>query len=147
MYHLIYTSHAVAPLSQHELIDLLAECREFNKKHHVTGMLLYLRGKFIQVLEGEKEVIIGLYEGIRSDPRHERVMTIIEGNSPVRFFKNWSMGFKQLTNTEFAHITSFKDIDRFFKKEGLGDDGSLLMTFLKLFYKKNIVDYSELPGA
>ena len=119
MYHLIYTSHAVSPLSQHELIDLLAESRTFNAANHITGMLLYLRGKFIQVLEGEKKVVTELYERIQVDPRHEKVMTVIEGNSPIRFFKNWSMGFKQLTPDEFSHITSYKDIDRFFRKEGL----------------------------
>ncbi|MBL7844563.1 MAG: BLUF domain-containing protein [Cyclobacteriaceae bacterium] len=145
MYHLVYTSHATHPLTPEDLIELLRESRANNKACHITGMLLYLNGKFIQILEGKKEDVIRIYANICLDKRHHRVIMIMEGNSPNRIFNDWSMGFKMLSHSEFEDITGFKDIDHFFNENKAKDKGNLLYTFLTLFYKKNIVDYAELP--
>jgi hypothetical protein len=146
MYHLVYTSHARAPYTQEDLIDLLRQSRNYNVQHNITGMLLYLNGKFIQVLEGDKEEVVALYERICQNPRHLRVMKVMEGNSRARLFKDWSMGFKQLTDEDFKTITGYTDIDAFFSEDRVYSKGNLLMTFLTLFYKKNITDYAELPS-
>jgi len=145
MYHLVYTSHAVEPLNQKELVDLLRESRTFNRQHHITGMLLYLNGKFIQILEGKKDDVQKIYQKITQDKRHHRVIMIMEGNSPGRVFHDWSMGFKMLSYTEFEKITGYKDIDHFFEENKAKNKGNLLLTFLTLFYMKNVVDFAELP--
>lgn len=145
MYHLVYTSHAVNQLSEQELLQLLKQSRDFNKSKSITGMLLYLQGKFIQVLEGDEMEVKKLYAGIVADPRHTRVNLIEEGHSPVRIFKDWSMGFKRLTPHD-AHELGFRDIDKFFHEKEKHQDTSLLMVFLRLFYNKNITDYPE-PSA
>ncbi len=106
-------------------------------------MLLYLEGKFIQVLEGKKQEVKKLYDNIVKDTRHKRVIVVMEGNSSKRIFNGWSMGFKKLSHTEFINLTAFHDIDIFFQKQELQENSHLLLVFLKLFYKKNIVDYSE----
>lgn len=142
MYHLVYTSHAVKPFTEVELLGLLKESRAFNKPRAITGMLLYLQGKFIQVLEGDEKEVKELYSRIAADPRHHRVALISEGHSPTHLFKDWSMGFKRLT-FEDADALGFRDIDQFFSGKEVKKDTSLLMTFLKLFYKKNMVDYAE----
>ncbi len=146
MYHLIYTSHATTPSSEAELIQLLEECRAFNKENNISGILLYLQGKYIQVLEGNKVEVNALYSRIEKDPRHKRVTKVIEGNSPQRIFKGWSMGFKKLTHEEFSSLSGFQDIDSFFSKQKLTEHSSLVLVFLKLFYEKNIVDYPEFAG-
>jgi hypothetical protein len=146
MYHLIYTSHATKALYQDELIALLKECRIFNERAKITGMLLHLNGKFIQVLEGKKGAVLDLFARINLDPRHRRVTKIMEGTSASRIFKDWTMGFKMLSDKEFKDITGFRDIDIFFHDQGIEQKGNLLMTFLTLFYNKNIADYAELPN-
>ena len=143
MYHLVYTSHATAPFSQADLLHLLVQSRTHNAEKSITGMLLYLEGKFIQVLEGRKNEVTKRYDKIRNDQRHKRVTTVVEGNSPSRVFVNWSMGFKTLSNVEFEKVTGFKDIDVYFEHGEKIEDGHLLLVLLKLFYEKNIVDYSE----
>jgi len=143
MYHLVYTSHAVEPFSQEELIDLLRESRSVNRQYHITGMLLYLNGKFIQILEGNRDDVQKIYQKILQDKRHQRVIMIMEGNSPGRVFHNWSMGFKMLSHKEFEKITGFKDIDHFFEENKAKNTGNLLLTFLTLFYNKNITDYAD----
>jgi hypothetical protein len=143
MFHLVYTSHSTQQFSEADLILLLTQCRDSNKLNGITGMLLYLQGKFIQVLEGKKTTVETLYSTIKKDPRHTRIITVIRGTSPHRLFSGWTMGFKKLSFEEAHHLSGFRDIDVFFKHP-ITEDSNLLLVFLGLFYKKNIVDYAEL---
>lgn len=143
MYHLVYTSVAIAPFSEADLIHLLEQSRNANKKTDVTGILLYIQGKFIQVLEGEKSVVSKLYTKIVGDSRHKKVTIVIEGESKERMFKGWSMGFKKLGSQQVESLSGFSDIDEFFSSKSDNDHTNLVLVFLKLFYKKNMVDYPE----
>ena len=140
MYHLVYTSYARDSFREVELIQLLEQSRMYNRQKNITGLLLYLNHVFIQVLEGKKSVVKALYQAIEKDPRHEKVRIVIEGTSPHRLFKDWSMGFKKLSTEEFKNLSGAKDIDTLFTKQEDPEQGNLVMTFLKLFYDKNIVD-------
>lgn len=144
MYHLVYTSHATKEFSEYDLIQLLTESRSLNKQNNITGMLLYLNGKFIQVLEGDQPAVEDIYSKIKKDPRHSRIITVIQGNSLGRIFSGWTMGFKRISIDDARKLSGYHDIDIFFKKQLVKEDGNLLLVFLGLFYKKNIVDYAEL---
>jgi hypothetical protein len=143
MYHLVYLSYATNPLSEHELIDILKTSRINNKKNNITGMLVFLREKFIQALEGEQEMVRSVYQEIKEDPRHRKVTMVLEGNSEHRIFKDWSMGFKKIDNHQFKKLSGFKDPEDFFKAQSITDASPAVMIFLSLFYKKNINDYPE----
>lgn len=144
MYHLVYTSPATNPFGESDLISLLKECREFNRRNEITGMLLYIQGKFIQVLEGNREAVLQLFERISADPRHQRVAVIMEGESPTRIFKDWSMGFRRLTEQEAIHLSGFRDIDHFFARKRINEESNVLLVFLKLFYNKNMVEFADI---
>lgn len=143
MYHLVYTSHATRPFSEDELIALLRECRDFNRAHGITGMLLYIQGKFIQVLEGPQQEVTSLFDLIARDSRHQRVTVVLEGDSEHRHFKDWSMGFRRLTPHEARQLGGFEDIDHFFARKRVTDKSNLLLVFLKLFYNKNMAEFVE----
>ncbi len=143
MYHLVYTSVAVSPFSEADLVQLLEQSRNSNKTTDITGILLYIQGKFIQVLEGEKTAVNKLYTKIVGDGRHKKVTIVIEGDSKERMFKGWSMGFKKLGSQQFESFSGFSDIDEFFTNKSDNDHTNLVLVFLKLFYKKNMVDYPE----
>ncbi len=144
MYHLIYISHAVQPFTEKELIALLDISRKNNKQLGITGMLLYLNEKFIQVLEGKRETVKELINKIEKDPRHKRLSVLLEGNTRARIFHNWSMGFKHLQHHDFTKLSGFTDMDQFFHEHTVTNDSSSLLIFLKLFYDKNMVDHPEL---
>lgn len=143
MFHLVYTSHAVKPLTEPELLELLRQSRDRNKKFNISGILLYVQGKFMQVLEGKKSYVDEIFHSIQNDARHTRVTVVLEGNSPKRIFKGWSMGFKKLSDKDFVNASGFTDIDVFFSEHKMKENSSLLLVFLKLFYRKNMVDYPE----
>ena len=146
MYHLVYVSHAAQAFHEADLLAILNESRANNKKNEITGMLLYLQERFIQVLEGDEKVVNELYEEIRKDPRHKKVTLILEGNSPHRLFKDWSMGFKKISESDFTKLSGFTDIEKFFAVPPTDSKGSAVMIFLNLFYKKNFVDYPEVTS-
>lgn len=107
MYHLIYVSSAVKELSEDELLDLLEEARARNLRQGVTGMLLYLGGNFIQVLEGEQEDVEDIYRSIAQDSRHSGLIVIEQEEISGRSFPDWSMGFKYLSKLDRANLPGY----------------------------------------
>ena len=95
MYHLIYRSHAPAPLDTAHLACLLADARTFNQRHDMTGLLLYSPNEqFLQVLEGDEQTVRAVYYGpIAAVRRHRDCVVLSEGPWPRRSFPTWSMGF------------------------------------------------------
>ena len=98
MYHLIYASSAAKALTQRQLDDLLTKVRQNNIKLDITGMLIYTGGHFIQVLEGEEDMVKKLYNSIRKDTRHKDVIVIYEGELAERQFANRELDFRVLHN-------------------------------------------------
>lgn len=135
-YYLMYVSYAVEPFTDKKLTDLLKVSLSNNVKSDVTGMLLYIDGKFIQVLEGGKEAVNGLFEKIRQDPRHKKVNVIIEGKSEKRNFRDWHMSFKSFTTKEFRKASGYHDLETFFAENPVTDESHVTYIFLKLFYNK-----------
>jgi len=90
---MIYLSTAVKPMNYDELSALLQQCRDNNHKRGITGMLLYQSGIFMQMLEGDKQVVLDLYDDIKKDDRHTGFHTVLAGDIKERNFEDWSMGF------------------------------------------------------
>ena len=108
--HLLYVSSATSLLEDPDLEHLLMQSRNRNKKQNVTGMLLYLHGSFIQVLEGEEKDVEDIYADIIRDVRNSGNIVLIRESITNRDFPNWSMGFKRLSEkdkTELPGYTNF----------------------------------------
>lgn len=142
MYYLIYVSYATSKPDS-EVLKGIAEVSHLNNiKRDVSGMLIYLDGKFLQILEGEKDTVLTLYNKILRDPRHEKVRILIEGDLQKRNFKNWAMGFKMLNKHDFQSMSGLTDLDDFFKSKEVGEDSHVALIFLRLFYQKNNRDFA-----
>jgi hypothetical protein len=96
LYTAVYVSSAVGAWSTDRLTALLEQSREKNTALGVTGVLLHRDGTFMQVLEGEEDVVRPLYNVIAHDPRHADVVNVWSSLSPHRRFGDWSMGFRDL---------------------------------------------------
>ena len=108
MYYLIYLSSAVKPMNYDELSALLKQCRNNNLRLGVTGMLLYQKGTFMQMLEGEKQVVIDLYDDIKKDERHTGFHIVLTGDIEERNFEDWSMGFYNMDKAgEFPEYSDY----------------------------------------
>ena len=92
---LLYCSVSVAPkLTDEDLNHILASARRRNLAEDITGMLIYHRGEFVQILEGENKSVANVYEKfIGSDLRHTAINKVQENTISHRSFHEWSMGF------------------------------------------------------
>ena len=107
IYYLVYNSIATRPMTDDDLTAILEGARKFNAMSKVTGMLLYKSGRFLQVLEGDEDVVGALYEKIRRDSRHDDAQVLVTGQQSIRQFPNWSMGFTNLSNLAEQDIPGF----------------------------------------
>jgi hypothetical protein len=95
---LVYNSSAAVPFSEGDLLELLKRSRENNTAKAITGLLLFKREKFMQVLEGDESPVQDLLSRIEIDPRHHQVDTLRWEVIKERRFPDWSMGFRNLDN-------------------------------------------------
>jgi signal transduction histidine kinase len=91
--HCIYASLSASGFEEQELPQLLTRARSANALHGITGMLLYIRGTFFQVLEGEAADVDAMYQKILRDPRHTQVRQIVREPIAARNFAEWTMAF------------------------------------------------------
>ena len=97
MIQLIYLSHATRPMTQAALIELLTQARERNLSEDITGLLLYGKGKFLQILEGNARSVNAIYECIVKDNRNYGHVLIQIKSIEERRFSRWAMGFRNLS--------------------------------------------------
>jgi hypothetical protein len=92
-YGLVYVSKSSLRFSQRDLTDLLTQSRDANLVGGTTGLLLYVDGNFMQLLEGDRKRIEELMVRIKRDSRHNDVNILEEGLISERSFPDWSMAF------------------------------------------------------
>lgn len=94
MYRIIYKSIETAPLTSTKLKKLLDKSRLHNTQQAVSGILIYHRGVFLQLLEGEAGVVKELFSRIEQDHRHKQITALMSADKPGgRAFGQWPMGF------------------------------------------------------
>ncbi|WP_063368890.1 BLUF domain-containing protein [Pseudoalteromonas luteoviolacea] len=93
---LIYISTVTTPLSDAELETLRRQCAAANQISSISGMLLYDRHHFMQVIEGDKSKVEQLFEHIKQDKRHKEVEALICNPIGKRNFRKWAMGLIDL---------------------------------------------------
>jgi hypothetical protein len=102
--HLAYISRASedfvnAASVDPRVIQVLSEkCNASNRQLGITGLLLYSRGRFLQLLEGRPEPVQELYAIILDDPRHTQIRKVLYGEVEAPMFKDWYMGVLDLSN-------------------------------------------------
>lgn len=62
-----------------------------NSEADITGILVMNDGNILQILEGEKNAVVDLFEKISRDPRHEEVRQVAGGEDSTRLLSCWSL--------------------------------------------------------
>ena len=109
LYHLGYVSTEALKFSEEALVALLSEARNANADRDVTGLLLYREGSFYQVLEGSESAVMATFHDIEGDPRHKEVRILFNGETDVREFADWKMGFLNLDGVDVETLSGFSD--------------------------------------
>lgn len=94
-----YISHEMLDFQEEDLRALLLQSRKKNKDMQLTGLLLFDKPVFMQVLEGPAASIDQIQADIRADQRHYAMDIIyINDHLKEREFANWRMGCRILGN-------------------------------------------------
>jgi hypothetical protein len=132
MYRIIYLSSAVKYLSDEEIGMLLKQSRNRNRENNISGVLLYIEGDFLQVIEGEKEAIENIFENIKKDSRHKGIICVFNQKVEKREFPDWSMGFYKSNYENLRKICGFENLN---KKELFTINDKTVSIFLSTFIK------------
>ena len=134
IYRIIYLSSATKLLSNNELKNLLSNSKTKNITNEITGLLLYIDGDFLQVIEGNKKDVLNLFELIKTDNRNRFVIPVFSDFVEKRQFPDWSMGFSQLTYNELKKNVEFENIS----KASLSNiDDKVAIIFIDTFVKSH----------
>ena len=90
-----------------DIEQVLRASRRNNTAAGVTGVLLFVEGSILQVLEGPRKTVRGTFERIRTDPRHDHLCVLVEQRISAREFARWSMGLATLSTQEIPGMNSF----------------------------------------
>lgn len=76
--------------------DVLERSISNNARAGITGLLLFQRGWFLQVLEGPLEVVDDTFDRIRRDARHTDIRTVADLPIAARAFGDWNMAAERV---------------------------------------------------
>ncbi len=75
-----------------QLSTILGASNRNNQLVNITGALVFDDLWFIQVLEGERDIILKTFERLKNDERHANITLVELTDADVRMFGNWWMG-------------------------------------------------------
>lgn len=122
----VYRSKSRPGLGDADITQILAQSRRHNPTLGVSGMLLFGRGRFIQLIEGPGPAVERTYRRILSDPRHADVVLVYDGSGEPRRFMEWAMGFARIEPySHLSSVTHFMQLDEAMDVVGFSSDAAL----------------------
>ena len=73
------------------LSDIISVSSKHNPQSHITGIISYREGQYLQVLEGPDIEVDRLMAKISSDTRHENIWVFLNKSVTERSFRNWGI--------------------------------------------------------
>lgn len=101
-HQIVYSSQATGPMTTADLERILVDARAGNEARNVTGALVFVEGVFLQILEGDKDVLRGVMASIARDARHDSVTVFHEAEVDVPTFGTWRMAYVSATPEEVS---------------------------------------------
>ncbi|HET8858931.1 BLUF domain-containing protein [Marivirga sp.] len=135
---LVYVSNRTNKPSEKEIEDILEACKRNNPDLGITGALLYSDEKFLQLVEGENSTIMGLYDKIKQDKRHENCVMLSYMPIKEKSFPSWHMGSKKIKSDSIDYKTNITPEDKVIFSSLLSGneaDGSKTKEIIQKFFK------------
>lgn len=101
---LIYSSHEAKLIEPKDIQSILDSSRIYNAQHDITGLLCQGNSRFVQLIEGSRDRVNELYAKIMHDERHQDLVLLDYTSIEIRSFREWSMGFLDVTNKRIAEV-------------------------------------------
>lgn len=92
-FQLTYRSEAIEGIAIEHINAILDTSGKNNSAHGISGCLIFYKGYFVQLLEGNEEKVKALFDNIESDKRHNNVDLLSQEEVEQRVFDSWDMAF------------------------------------------------------
>jgi Sensors of blue-light using FAD len=106
---LLYASRAAEAVTQELIESILQSSRKHNPVLGITGVLCYGGDVYMQVLEGGREAVNGLYNKIVRDERHRDIALLHYQEVAERKFAGWTMGQVNLAKVNPSLLLKYSD--------------------------------------
>jgi hypothetical protein len=93
LFQLTYVSTATPGIVADDVTRILLGSRANNRRHGISGLLLFDGKRFLQVLEGDQAAVERTYLRIRADGRHRAAVQLSARIAEDRCFGNWAMAY------------------------------------------------------
>jgi hypothetical protein len=105
---LLYASRALDD-SAEVIESILAQSRQHNPAHGITGILCHGGGVYLQALEGGRQAVSHLYGRIQRDARHKDVVLLHYEEITERRFGGWTMGQVNLARINASIVLKYSE--------------------------------------
>ncbi len=89
---ILYCSLAREPMDEAALDAMIVGVSSINRMDHITGLLMYSEGVYVQLIEGPPEAVQNLWARLLRDPRHFGVVQLYHYRElEQRSCEDWAM--------------------------------------------------------
>ena len=137
MHMIAYTSQFDSAAGDvNEVMNHIVEtAKRENAKRHITGVLFYLQGVFLQIIEGEEAELRQLMQNVQGDERHRDIHYLIDTKVKTRGFQKWNMDSFNLETPQKFSPETFRTLTDNFVKNLIPRSDSLV------FYYKTLLKH------
>ncbi|MGE3611612.1 MAG: BLUF domain-containing protein [Bacteriovoracaceae bacterium] len=105
MYKLFYVSNASDDFNfQIDVEKIPSDSRRKNSELGITGILLFHKGIFLHLIEGDKQKVEILFSKIKNDRRHKDVTCLLSVEGHDRIFNEWNSVFYENQKTDIKMV-------------------------------------------
>lgn len=119
MRSIVYVSRAAPSMSNPALLALVTKAQIRNRALLITGRLIYLNRRFVQIIEGPEDGVALVWAAIQRDQTHQDLLLLCDEHVPSRLFPGWTMDFRT------ASDLSKSEADRLIEVMRLIDDANI----------------------
>ncbi|MFN3566595.1 MAG: BLUF domain-containing protein, partial [Burkholderiaceae bacterium] len=106
---LLYASRTAEAVTHEVIESILAQSRKHNPELGITGILCHGGDVYMQVLEGGRDAVNGLYNKIVRDRRHRDVVLLHYEEVTERRFEGWTMGQVNLAKVNPSTLLKYSE--------------------------------------
>ena len=110
---LVYCSTIAPGTLLPEVFAIQKQAQTNNATRQISGLLVFNKRFFLQVLEGPSAEVQALYARIALDKRHRNVRTLGQASIESCHWANWSMGLMGLSPANSAIFEQFFGAEAF----------------------------------
>ncbi|MGC6432298.1 MAG: BLUF domain-containing protein [Jejuia sp.] len=103
-----YISNSTESDSIENIKKMYSKAKTNNAQNNISGILIYHKGNYLQVLEGTHKDVDETYNRISKDHRHKNLIKVINTDTEYRIFEEYNFGFTIVRDSsEFKELKAY----------------------------------------